>query len=561
MNTASYKDSVRYSVNYAIPPGRERRVLGPPGCGKTTELSRQIEAEVKRRGSESVLVMSLTRAAAAELVGRELPLDREQLGTLHSHAYRCLDSPRIANTRERYEEWNTFVEERGDKALKLTQGVSRDDFGVTDEQESVGDRLFAAMDALRARMVPRDEWPESVRDFHEEWSAWKQKNYLADFTDLIESCLGDVERAPGNPQCIFLDEAQDFSKLELALARKWARHADKLVLAGDPDQALYSWRGAEPRNFLEPDIAESSYHELEQSYRVPKAVHRVAVEWIRQVRERRDVRYLPTPHPGSVSFVNFHYGQPERVFSKVEGLIAQGKSVMFLATASYMLKPLLRFFRDEGVPFHNPYVDKRGDWNPLRSRKGAKSMAERIRAFLYGGWLGDPAELRAWLDLLKLDHFRADREVTKDYLRKLRAVSVEQLQQMLSEHALKRALATDLDWLRRGLLKQYASGPRSAAFDYACRIAERYGETTLAKKPQAIVGTAHSVKGGEADYVVVFPDLSAAADKHLFEGTGGQDAITRTMYVAFTRAREGLLLCGPATKRHVDLRSIRTTAA
>src|ERR1700741_2119358 len=82
----------------------EYRVFGPPGTGKTTTLSKQIHRAVERFDSNSVLVTSFSRAAAAELTGRELPVEEERIGTLHSHCYRAIGSPEIAEANAG--EWN-----------------------------------------------------------------------------------------------------------------------------------------------------------------------------------------------------------------------------------------------------------------------------------------------------------------------------------------------------------------------------------------------------------------------------------------------------------------------
>ena len=50
----------------------EYRIFGPPGTGKTTNLTRQIRRAVDRYGPASVLVTSFSRAAATELIGRDL---------------------------------------------------------------------------------------------------------------------------------------------------------------------------------------------------------------------------------------------------------------------------------------------------------------------------------------------------------------------------------------------------------------------------------------------------------------------------------------------------------
>ena len=58
----------------------EYRLFGPPGTGKTTNLTRQIRRAVDSFGPDSVLVTSFSRAAAAELAGRDLPISARSRG-------------------------------------------------------------------------------------------------------------------------------------------------------------------------------------------------------------------------------------------------------------------------------------------------------------------------------------------------------------------------------------------------------------------------------------------------------------------------------------------------
>src|SRR5690348_12467622 len=62
----------------------EYRIFGAPGTGKTTNLSRQVTRAVEKHGADAVLVTSFSRAAAAELAGRDLPISSNKIGTLHS---------------------------------------------------------------------------------------------------------------------------------------------------------------------------------------------------------------------------------------------------------------------------------------------------------------------------------------------------------------------------------------------------------------------------------------------------------------------------------------------
>jgi hypothetical protein len=80
---------------------------------------------------------------------------------------------------------------------------------------------------------------------------------------------------------------------------------------------------------------------------------------------------------------------------------------MFLASCSYMLRPLTAVLRKHGVPFHNPYRKSNGAWNPVRPGKTG-STANRVLSLLvahpdFGGehrpWThGDLAQ---WAELLE----------------------------------------------------------------------------------------------------------------------------------------------------------------
>jgi superfamily I DNA/RNA helicase len=58
-----------------------------------------------------------------------------------------------------------------------------------------------------------------------------------------------------------------------------------------------------------------------------------------------------------------------------------------------------------------------------------------------------------------------------------------------------------------------------------------------------VVGTVHSVKGGQADVVYLFPDLSRAGDSHYQVSGPLRDSVLRVFYVGATRARETLYIC------------------
>lgn len=245
-----------------------------------------------------------------------------------------------------------------------------------------------------------------------------------------------------------------------------------------------------------------------------------------------------------------------------------GRTVMFLASCSYMLEPLKQVLRKSGIPFHNPYRRKRGDWNPLTPGRGT-STVDRVLAYLAPlrgerlktwepfwepgepnpGLLWSWDELKRWVALVKTQGVlrrgiknRLEQQ-TGDY-----PVPADQLLQYFEPEALLRAQTLDLQFLAENALAS-----RASALEFPLRVCERYGSDKLLEEPKIIIGTIHSVKGGQADVVYLFPDLSRAGYDEWSRPGEPQDSVRRLFYVGMTRAREVLVLCQPATPMAVRM--------
>src|ERR1700676_3169068 len=62
--------------------------------------------------------------------------------------------------------------------------------------------------------------------------------------------------------------------------------------------------------------------------------------------------------------------------------LERGKTIMFLASCSYMLEPIVAVLRRNAIPFHNPYRKANGYWNPLQNRR--RSIVRRVLSLLVG---------------------------------------------------------------------------------------------------------------------------------------------------------------------------------
>jgi superfamily I DNA/RNA helicase len=369
--------------------------------------------------------------------------------------------------------------------------------------------------------------------------------------------------APKRPSVIFADEAQDLNRMQLTLIRKWGERASYFIVAADDDQTIYSFTGATPEAVLDPDIPADHKIILKQSYRVPRAVHGPAMRLIKQVTRRQEKDYLPRPAEGEcIRLSSGTYKSPEYFILKTAiQHLERGQTVMFLAACGYMLQPLVAVLRKNAIPFHNPYRKSNGFWNPLRMGRG--STPSRILALLvahpgFGNGRRDwtNGDLGLWAEWLTAEGVlkRGAKKKLQNYPPNDTA-TIETLDDLFETAALE-ALLTAFAGDYRSLLEWWRKRVTASVFkrvQFPLDIADAHGPTALIEVPRVIVGTIHSVKGGEADVVYLFPDLSGEADRQYQKTGPPRDAVIRQFYVGMTRARETLYICPMETGMAVRL--------
>jgi hypothetical protein len=277
---------------------------------------------------------------------------------------------------------------------------------------------------------------------------------------------------------------------------------------------------------------------------VPRAAHALATRFARRLLA--GVEYRPAPREGSVreGGVPIRFG--DGVAQMAERHLADPDSgtMMIQASCSYMLRPLVKALRSRGIPFHNPMRANRADWNPLGERKGTGTV-DRLLAFLTDDQTPRTASL--WLPMLRSSGVLAagSKERLKEGLPEGDVEAV--LEMFVSREAAARAFSGDPAWLLDHATAEYR--PR---LEYPCSVLRRHGEAALKETPRLQVGTVHSFKGGQAEHVVLSPDLSPAA---FSEWVDDKPSVRRTFYVALTRTMDRLTILPPSSRRSVDLRS------
>lgn len=500
-------------------------IFGPPGTGKTTRIGAEINARVPSQYHPSeTICTSFTRAAAVAMAGPETELDPElSIRTLHSFGFRTFEAPVVIGAENRRRGQRTITDEWNDEypGWEIGQG---------------GDAPLSDCARMRNLMLPLDAFTEAdwftyaqhveSRRFWPEWRQFKNMHGALDFTDLLERPLAERLPPPNGARFAVIDEAQDFTPLQVMLIRQWAEDMDEIILALDDDQSIYSHLGADPSYVINWPGMEKIH--LDRSYRLPGAVHAYSQDWIEQLGDRREPKPFAPRADGYMGRVEHRHEmtarRPEDELVGICEAVARSKqSIMVLTANNYQLRPVTKALQEAGVPFHNPYRTGDPYWNPLTANV---RRVGRLTATDQAWDVGRLADLLAIVRVRGV--FTNGAESMRFCNDKAESTPVD-----LADHLIDPDVRIDGQWLR-----DHAKKSAQGAVAYGDRI-QRAGFDI--DEPLVIPSTIHAVKGGEADVVALFPDLSRA------QGGMGEysDATIRQFYVGMTRARKDVLIGHP----------------
>ena len=328
---------------------------------------------------------------------------------------------------------------------------------------------------------------------------YKQRNYLLDFTDLLELIVLESHRLP-NLEVVIIDEAQDLSRLQWNLVEALTQKAKRVFIAGDDDQAVFTWAGADVKSFLS---LKGKITVLSQSYRVPARVYRLANTIVQRIQQRQEKEWRPREFEGEV----FSY-------NRIEDVPVSSGQWLIMASTNYLLTPIAEWLKSLGLLYERAGVPSVPaniihavyDWERLR--KGQKiSGADVKNVYKY---LGSQAVARGHKS------FKAGES---DVM-----YSIEDLQANFG-------LLTTQIW--HEALDKISDNKR----EYIIAMLRR--GTKLSSVPHIRISTIHGAKGGEADNVALLMDLSTRFAKEYAENS---DNIHRLFYVGVTRAKKTLHL-------------------
>jgi DNA helicase II / ATP-dependent DNA helicase PcrA len=488
-------------------------VLGPPGTGKTTTLIGYVQGELEAGvHPDRIGYLSFTKRAAYEAADRACKKFKKErddfpyFRTLHSLCFRFLGlngADVLEGKRLR-----DFAESVG---VRLNGRWSEDGSLMGFEQ---GDRIIFMENLSRIRRVTLEEQYQDYNDglpwdeVHRVASAlreYKEEQGLVDYTDMLLDFVRQGIRP--NLEVLFVDEAQDLSLAQWDVVRLLARGTRRVVMAGDDDQAIYRWAGADVDKFVD---MRGLVRVLPQSWRVPVAVQEVAMRPVPFMGRRREKEWRPRREDGKVDTqTEFQYCDYD------------GDDVLILARNDYILReqvePLLRMqgviYEKHGFPsVRRSVVDTILSWERLR--RGESVTGEEARRVYKA--------------------IRADVGVRRGH-KELPGVGDEDTVDMAHLRE-KGGLMTDGIW--HEALDLLTQEDRRYILE-----ARRHGEK-VTSKPRVRISTIHGAKGGEADHVILFKEMAMRTHAEMRDNMEDE---ARVWYVGATRARKRLTVVDTRT--------------
>ena len=358
------------------------RVIAGAGSGKTRALARRFAYLVNEIGilPGNILCVTFTNKSANEMRQRIHNLtgdnDTGYISTFHSfcvsvlqedsHALQYLKSFLVLDNSDIDSMLKIIYEERGLTLRNMTFSKARDMIEIRKlikEPKYYLDMLNMSLDTLRQKYLTATE-PSDIIFYG--YLYQEKKCFGLDYNDLIKFTLYIFEQNEAvkikwqqRLEYIMIDEFQDIDELQYKLMSVLCGYHKNLFIVGDPDQTIYTWRGANVRYLLDFDKIFPSVKTIMmmQNYRSTPQIVSVVNDLIDKNKFRIKKNLMPTIADGR-KVICHHADTSEReamwIAEQIQALHGEGTSyreITVLYRAHYITRIVEEVFLREKIPY------------------------------------------------------------------------------------------------------------------------------------------------------------------------------------------------------------------
>ena len=480
-----------------------RKIYGPPGTGKTTKLINYVKTFYKLGTPlDKIGYFAFTTKAANEAIDRMLDTydrlqrkDLKHFRTLHSLAFWKLGMKKSQVMQD--EHYEDIGRSLGIEVTVYSDGQESTGFVDSDSE------YFNLINAARIKGLSiEEEYNTGMYSYEleknllhilsDELDNYKTSFKLRDFTDMIEEF--NVAELCSKYDVVFIDEAQDLSPIQWKMVDIIRKNSKYLILAGDDDQAIYGWAGADVKKFQ--DIPTKKNIILPQSHRVPKQVQSIANKILERIPDTRRVKksWKARDEEGFIDYI-----------TSIEDTPLYKGDWLILARTNDRLNKIKPILKAMGIYFQ------------FKGRKSFKSTLFRS-VLNYTRWTtGGKLSLAEVKDVLEYSPLLAMNNPTEE---------------------------------RMYDLKEFGFDPRAPWYDVFTTDPEEClyiremlrHEEKLSQNARVQLSTIHSAKGGEAPNVLLILDTTKTIREATEKNVDKEDEENRVWYVGITRTSQNLYI-------------------
>ena len=586
-------------------PSQHVRIIAGAGSGKTRVLTTRIAYLIEEWGIDptSILAITFTNKAANEMKTRiENMLDGSSLGahisTIHSFCVRFL---RSEIRKENYPSNFTILDADDQKSIikesyKILNLESKD-YPIPKCLDFIANHKCAGFTPEDAMSKASNFYGENMAKIYKYYDDRCHQLFGLDFDDLLLWSNRILKKYPYVREkwqnmfhYILVDEFQDIDNVQYELINLLSNENTFLYVVGDPDQTIYTWRGADINIIMgfTKKYTDCKTIVLEENYRSTKTILNGANSLIKFNKNRVE-KDLFTNNAVGEKIVHFTAADDDRegdyVVRRIKDIIGGGeysyKDIAVLYRSSYLSRTIEKKLMDSRIPyviFGGIRFYERAEVKDMlsylrmitaRDDLSCKRVINVPKRGIGSKTLDDLFELARdshtsifnSIDVFEgstktkntLSNFK---KMVETWIDKSVNMTLEQIFQMVFEESGYRDMLElsddpkdeerldNVKELMNDVVNFANSNPETKLEDYLSQVALYTDMQTSNNTDYVSLMTIHAAKGLEFDnvFVIGMSENIFPSARTLEEGVRGLEEERRLAYVAFTRAREHLYL-------------------